>query len=65
MDIVNLADDNVFYIRYYTAEIIDWIEENTDGCSTLPPEPSKSKQNSAFIEFHNIEDAAAFKLRWI
>ena len=65
MDIIHLpTEDKVFYIRYYTLEIIAWIEENTSGCNILPPEPSKYKQGCVFIEFRTIEDAAAFKLRW-
>lgn len=58
------TEDKVFYVRYYTAEIEAWIDENTSGCNILPPEPSESEQNRVFIEFRTIEDAAAFKLRW-
>jgi len=65
MDIISLlTEDKVFYVRYYTAEIEVWIDENTSGCNILPPEPSESEQNRVFIEFRTIEDAAAFKLRW-
>lgn len=65
MDIISLlTEDKVFYVRYYTAEIEAWIDENTGGCNILPPEPSESEQNRVFIEFRTIEDAAAFKLRW-
>ncbi len=68
MTIINLplwaTEDKVFYVHPYTAEIISWIDENTSGCNTLPPEPSESEQNRVFIEFRTIEDAVAFKLRW-